>query len=137
MEDDAVIPDDFEQQWEKLWPWIPEDWDVMRIGYNRLGGTDCRAVINQHMHYAFWLDPPPHGPCQYCGLQAYVVNPASGFKILQRIQRSHIFHPDNLFSAPTPPEEDPKRVPPLLVFASRPVFIGHDESDFESDRVTK
>jgi len=128
IEDDAILKGDFVIDWEKLWPFVPDTWDLLRLGW--FGGASCRQSVNEHIDLASWSDPPPHGPCSYCGSHAYVVNPARVDRVIQRIRQAHIMHADCVISAPPPPTED---LAPLLAFAVRPLLSWQNESFF-SDR---
>merc|ERR1711972_1118233 len=118
LEDDAIVTPDIITNWKKLWPYVPNRWDILRLGW--FGGDNCSGRVNGLIDLALWNDPPPHGPCRYCGSHAYIVNPASLDKVIQRLQNSHIMHVDCLLGAQTPPNENPTLVPPLLSFAARP-----------------
>lgn len=133
LEDDAQLPDNLEAAWERLWPFVPEAWDVLRLGW--FGGSTCRGRVNDRLDLALWSDPPPSGPCSYCGSHAYVVNPASVDKVLHRLERARTMHTDCLLGAPTPPLEEPGELPPLLAFAVRPPLSLQNEH-FPSDRDT-
>lgn len=118
----------------QVWPYIPDDWDVVRIGWF---GMRCEeGKINDHVDMALWNDPPPKGPCYYCGVQGYVVNPANVDKVLERLKNSRLMYIDTLLGAPTPPFEDEQVVPPLKVFALQPPLINQNEN-FRSERVRK
>lgn len=131
LEDDAAVGPDLEAAWEGLWPWLPEEWDLVRLGW--FGGSTCAGRVNRRVDLALWSDPPPAGPCSYCGSHAYIVNPASVGKVIHRLEGSRLMHVDCLLGAPTPPMEDPHTLPPLLAFAPRPSLIMPNE-DFPSDR---
>lgn len=131
LEDDAVVPADLRRRWEQIWPYVPEDWDILRLGW--FGASECKSRINEHLDLASWADPPPRGPCRYCGSHAYVVNPASAEKVLWRLNQSRIAHVDCLLGARTPPGEDPVHIPALRSFAVRPKF--EQMEGFLSDRV--
>lgn len=131
LEDDAMVPRNLEAQWEKIWPFVPAEWDVMRLGW--FGGTRCEASVNNRVHLAMWSDAPPHGPCEYCGTQGYVVNPQRASRVLQRLQNSKLYYIDNLLGAPTPPGEDAERVPPIAAFVPMPPII-HQNEHIASDR---
>jgi len=133
LEDDAKVPPNLEMEWAKLWPYIPKEWDIMRVGWFGME-NGCKACVNTKLHLAFWSDPPPHGPCSYCGTQGYIVNPATAKKVMQRLKTSKLYYIDALLGAATPPGEDRARVPDLAVFAPIPTIIKQDET-FESDRV--
>lgn len=132
LEDDAIVGPAIGAAWQELWRWLPEDWDLVRLGW--FGGNTCRARVNDHVDLAMWSDPPPAGPCSYCGSHAYIVNPASVERVLQRLERSRIMHVDCLLGATTPPLEDPRQLPPLLSFAVRPIASEQNEH-FPTDRV--
>mmetsp|Transcript_85151 Transcript_85151/g.189252 ORF Transcript_85151/g.189252 Transcript_85151/m.189252 type:complete len:451 (-) Transcript_85151:3-1355(-) len=132
LEDDAIVTTKIESAWTELWPWVPTEWDLVRLGW--FGGSNCQARVNDHIDLALWSDPPPHGPCSYCGSHAYVVNPAAIERVIHRLEASRIMHVDCLLSAPTPPLEDPASLPPLRVFAARPLLSKANET-FPSDRV--
>mmetsp|Transcript_51369 Transcript_51369/g.166528 ORF Transcript_51369/g.166528 Transcript_51369/m.166528 type:complete len:84 (+) Transcript_51369:645-896(+) len=82
-----------------------------------------------------WADPPPYGPCRYCGSHAYVVNPASVEKVIRRLEGSRIMHVDCLLGAPTAPLEEEDRLPALLSFVARPTLSVQNDT-FPSDRPT-
>lgn len=131
LEDDATVGPELEEAWEELWPWLPEAWDLVRLGW--FGGSSCAARVNSRVDLALWSDPPPQGPCSYCGSHAYIVNPASVEKVIQRLERARLMHVDCLLGAPTPPLEDPGRLPPLLSFAPRR-SLSEPNYNFPSDR---
>eukprot|EP00415_Alexandrium_ostenfeldii_P002537 UN2537 len=79
-------------------------------------------------------DPPPSGPCSYCGSHAYIVNPASIGKVIHRIEASKLMHVDCLLSAPTPPMENPRELPEIRAYTARPILVLQNE-DFPSDRI--
>jgi len=132
LEDDATIPVSLQEDWEELWPWLPSEWDVVRLGW--FGGSTCKGSVNAKLDVALWSDPPPQGPCSYCGSHAYIVNPASVTKVIARLEHSRLMHVDCLLGAPTPPVEDPRRVPPLLAFAPRR-SLSEPNYNFPSDRI--
>lgn len=131
LEDDAILTPQILYDWEHLWPYIPNEWDIMRLGW--FGDYSCTAHVNKHVDLALWRDPPPDGPCRYCGSHAYVVNPASIQKVIHRLESSRLMHVDCLLGAPTPPLEDPTAVPPLLSFVFRPSLARQNET-FPTDR---
>lgn len=132
LEDDAIVTPNITLRWKELWPYIPNEWDILRLGW--FGGDNCSGRVNEFVDFALWSDPPPHGPCRYCGSHGYIVNPASVEKVIQRLQNSRIMHVDCLLGAQTPPNENPTLVPPLLSFVSRRSLIKQDDR-FPSDRV--
>jgi len=137
VEDDVEIKPDFPKLWEDLWPWLPEEWDVIRVGW--FGDhQNCSQVVNSYVDLAAWQQPKD-GICSYCGLQAYIVNPSSRDRVLQRFERSRMTHADEIVSAPTPLMEDPEDVPPLNVFVAWPQLAATHYSEsgypaFLSDR---
>jgi len=131
LEDDANVTAGLAEAWDRLWPFVPRQWDVLRLGW--FGGSSCQARVNEHLDLALWSDPAPMGPCSYCGSHAYVVNPASVGKVLHRLERSRLMHADCLLGARTPPLEEPGELPPLLSFAARPSLSSQNER-FPSDR---
>jgi len=120
-EDDVEYKEDIMAIWDQIWPYVPKDWDVLRIGWAG-DYSNCTQVVNDHFDRAGWRDDPPDGPCMYCGAQAYVVNPNSFDRVLARFENSKMTHSDTLLGAPTPPLEDPTNVPPLNVFVSWPML---------------
>ena len=61
-----------QERWEKeVWPFVPDDWDVLRLAW--FGARSCAVRANAHLDLAVWFDPAPDGPCRYCGAQAYLV----------------------------------------------------------------
>lgn len=131
LEDDARVERDIVKGWERAWQYLPEEWDLVRLGW--WGGSTCTARINEHVDLAWWQDPPPAGPCEYCGSHAYIVNPDAVQRVLRRFTNSKVMHADCLLGAATPPLEDPHEVPPLRAFALRPSLSSQNE-DFPSDR---
>lgn len=132
LEDDAIVKPEIDAKWRWIWAWLPSDWDIVRLGW--FGASTCEGRVNDHVDLALWSDPPPHGPCSYCGSHAYIVNPASVDRVIDRIEASRLMHVDCLLSAPTPPMEDPHRLPELRVYAARPTLVEQNE-DFPSDRI--
>jgi len=119
-EDDVEIDPDFPDMWEELWRWMPDDWDIIRVGW--FGDhQNCSQVVNSYIDLAAWQHNHG-GSCMYCGAQAYIVNPKSKQKVLDRFEKSRMTHADELLSAPTPPAEDPERVPPLKAFVAWPML---------------
>jgi len=134
LEDDAIVPADLQDRWNRMWPFVPEDWDIVRLGWF---GSHCSNFrINKFWDVAQWSDPPPSGPCYYCGVQGYMVNPARADRILERLRRSKVYLIDALLGAPTPPGENETEVPRLAVFAAQPKLIKQNES-FHSDRIVE
>jgi GR25 family glycosyltransferase involved in LPS biosynthesis len=139
LEDDVVITPHFDQLWSKLWPYVPDDWDVLRVGAFLNGARSCAQKVNEHVDRADWADPPPRepggssGPCRYCGTQALIVRPASVLKVLQRLKASRFMHTDTAFGADTPPYEDRASNPPLKVFELRPFLVQHAEDVIHTD----
>lgn len=134
LEDDSNVPADLNEKMAELWPFVPKDWDILRLGwfgYKR----PCQACVNAKFHVALWADPPPHGPCDYCGTQGYIVNPASAEKVMRRLRDSKLYYIDALLGAGTPPGEDKAKVPDLAVFVPIPAVITQEES-FDSDRAS-
>eukprot|EP00448_Togula_jolla_P004308 CAMPEP_0170610156 /NCGR_PEP_ID=MMETSP0224-20130122/22503_1 /TAXON_ID=285029 /ORGANISM="Togula jolla, Strain CCCM 725" /LENGTH=294 /DNA_ID=CAMNT_0010935501 /DNA_START=39 /DNA_END=920 /DNA_ORIENTATION=- len=123
VEDDVQIDPDFVHSWEKLWPFLPEDWDIVHVG--GFGPRDCRQQVNVHLDRAGWSDAPPQGPCRYCGTQAYIVRPGRASIVQHRLDASKIFHTDALLDAATPPFEDPEKVPELRSYYAFPLLAGH------------
>lgn len=137
-EDDVVFDPDFWRQWASNWPFVPESWDVLKVGGFNVH-TSGPEAINDHLHLVNWSDPAPYGPCMDCGNQAYVVRPGSAQKVLNRYEVSMIFHADSIVSAPTPPTEDPDSVPVLQAFfelplMARPALNEDGMEKFASDR---
>lgn len=132
LEDDATVGSEIERTWQHLWPWLPMEWDIVRLGW--FGGSECSARVNEHIDLALWKDDPPQGPCYYCGSHAYIVNPASIERVIHRLESSRIMHVDCLLGARTPPMEDSKVLPPLLAFATRP-SISTPNYNFPTDRI--
>jgi len=119
VEDDVEIDKDVVSTWETLWPYVPEEWDILRVGW--FGDMqNCSSVINSHWDYADWQDLMPDETCQYCGAQGYLVRPGSEHRVLKRYETCKMTHSDTIMGAPTPPLEDPKKAPPLKVFVSWP-----------------
>lgn len=133
LEDDAIVKRDIVADWEQIWDWLPEDWDILRLGW--FGGSTCVGRVNDHIDLALWSDPPPSGPCSYCGSHAYIVNPASIQRVVHRIEGSKLMHVDCLLGAATPPLEDPKSLPELKAYAARPIRVLQNEN-FPSDRIS-
>jgi GR25 family glycosyltransferase involved in LPS biosynthesis len=139
LEDDVVITPHFDKLWKTLWPYVPEDWDVLRVGAFLNGARSCNQRINEHIDRAEWADPKPtspggsSGPCRYCGTQALMVRPASVAKVLHRLQASRFMHTDTAFGADTPPFEDRSSNPPLNVFELRPFLAQHAEDVVHTD----
>jgi len=137
-EDDAEINPNFLQLWERLWPFVPQEWDVLRIGW--FGDhQNCSQVVNPMVDRAGWQDPL-EGECAYCGAQAYIVNPSSKRRVMERFERSKITHADELLGAPPPELEDPEKVPPLKAYVVWPVLASTRLDDvgypfFHSDRI--
>jgi len=137
-EDDVEIDPDFPDMWEELWRWMPDDWDIIRVGW--FGDhQNCSQVVNSYIDLAAWQHNHG-GSCMYCGAQAYIVNPKSKQKVLDRFEKSRMTHADELLSAPTPPAEDPERVPPLKAFVAWPMlakthFGRSGFPAFQSDRI--
>jgi len=137
-EDDVEIMPRFLQYWKDLWPYVPKDWDVLRVGW--FGDhQNCTQVVNARVDRAGWQDPMG-GQCAYCGAQAYIVNPRRKRQVLERFERSKVTHADELLGAPTPQLEDTHQVPPLQAFVVWPTLAtvhlddkGH--AAFPSDRV--
>lgn len=137
-EDDVEIDPDLPKMWEELWRWMPDDWDIMRVGW--FGDhQNCSQVVNSYVDLAAWQQRPGSA-CMYCGAQAYIVNPKSKQKVLDRFEKSRITHADELLSAPTPLMEDPRDVPELKAFVAWPLLakthFGKDGFPaFQSDRI--
>lgn len=137
-EDDVELKQDFPQLWQQLWPWLPEDWDVLRLGW--FGDhQNCSQVVNSRIDLAAWQQPPG-GDCMYCGAQAYIVNPRSKMKVLSRFEISGMTHADELLGAPTPLMEDAAEVPPLRSFVVWPMLASTHFNEvgypaFPSDRL--
>merc|ERR1711972_822617 len=55
LEDDATIAPSIEDTWTQLWPWLPVDWDIVRMGW--FGGSECTARVNDRIDVALWKDP--------------------------------------------------------------------------------
>jgi len=138
-EDDVEFDPNFLQLWEQVWPYIPPKWDVLRVGWFS-DHQNCSQSVNAKVDRAGWQDPH-NGECAYCGAQAYIVNPASKARVLQRFERSKMTHADELLGAPTPQLEDEASVPPLLVYVVYPMLAnmatrtGTEDVAFRSDRV--
>jgi GR25 family glycosyltransferase involved in LPS biosynthesis len=136
LEDDVVIAPHFQHLWNSLWPYVPDDWDILRVGAFSTGRS-CAQKVNEHLDRAEWSDPPPRhpggesGPCKYCGTQALIVHPASVTRVLRRLEASRFMHTDTAFGANTPPNEDPLTAPPLRVFMLRPFLAQHAEDVLE------
>merc|ERR1719382_686937 len=119
-EDDVEINPEFIQQWEELWPYIPEQWDILRVGW--FGDhQNCSQAVNPRVDRAGWQDPHS-GECAYCGAQAYIVNPSSKERVLKRFEQSRITHADELLGAPTPQLESDAAVPALRAFVVWPTL---------------
>jgi len=131
LEDDASVSPRLLEDWQQHWPYVPAAWDILRLGW--FGRDVCSAAVNSHTSLAQWADPPPRGPCRFCGSHAYVVNPASIDKVVRRLEASRIMHVDCLLGAPTPPTEIEADIPPLLSFAVRPSLVMQNSS-FPTDR---
>lgn len=122
VEDDVTIRPNFPKLWEAVWPSVPEDWDILRVGWYG-DYHNCTQVVNDHVDVAAWRDAPgPRGPCMYCGAHAYVVNPVNVDRVLRRFENSKMTYADELLGAPTPPLEDPSLVPPLQSFVATPLL---------------
>mmetsp|Transcript_22051 Transcript_22051/g.51434 ORF Transcript_22051/g.51434 Transcript_22051/m.51434 type:complete len:795 (-) Transcript_22051:88-2472(-) len=138
-EDDVELSPSFPNDWEELWQWMPEDWDVVRVGW--FGDhQNCSQVVNSRIDLAAWQQLDASSDCMYCGAQAYIVNPKSKRKVLDRFEISRMTHADELLSAPTPLMEDPSKVPPLKVFVTWPLLAKTHMSKsgypaFKSDRI--
>lgn len=136
-EDDVEISPRFRQLWQQVWPFIPEEWDVLRVGW--FGDfLNCTQVVNTHVDRAGWQNPGTH-ECAYCGAQAYIVNPSAKERVLQRFELSRITHADELLGAPTPQLEDPDAIPPLKSYVVWPMlasthFDSRGSVAFRSDR---
>lgn len=139
-EDDVELKEDFPRLWQELWPWLPEEWDVLRLGW--FGDhQNCSQVVNSHIDLAAWQQPPG-GDCMYCGAQAYIVNPRSKQKVLSRFEMSGMTHADELLGAPTPLLEDAAEVPPLRSFVVWPMLASTHFNEvgypaFPSDRLSR
>lgn len=137
-EDDVAIHPKFLQMWEEVWPYVPEEWDVLRVGW--FGDhQNCSQVINPRADRAGW-QALKNGECAYCGAQAYIVNPRSKQRLLKRFEHSKITHADVLLGALTPLSEDPKSVPPIRAYVIWPMLatIRYNEKGhpyFGSDRI--
>lgn len=118
MEDNVSLRPDFVDMWKKLWPWLPEDWDVLRLGCQEKC-HDCSHVVNSFVDVAAW-SRDERGACSCCGAQAYVVHPAAKSRVLSRFETSRMTWPNGLLSAPTPTNEDPHAVAPLKSFMAWP-----------------
>jgi len=139
-EDDVEFNPHFLRDWEEVWPYVPDDWDVLRIGWFS-DHQNCSQAVNARVDRAGWQDPR-NGECAYCGAQAYIVNPTSKERVLKRFENSRITHADELLGAPTPQLEDPWVVPPLKAYVIWPMLakIKFDEKGapaFISDRVER
>lgn len=135
LEDDTKLISNVGQGWLDLWPFVPEQWDVLRlVGWN-LRPLFPNCQINARLHLAMFSDPPPSGPCIDCGAQAYVVNPSSASRVVDRFEKSKIYLTDCLLGAGTPPQEDQDRIPPLLSFAIHPMFGLQEDHLFSTDRI--
>lgn len=137
VEDDVDISVDFWELWEKLWPYVPEEWDVLRVGWFS-DHQDCSQVVNEKIERAGWQDPHT-GECMYCGAQAYIVNPLRKKQVLERFELAKMTHADELLGAPTPQLEDPTVVPELKSYVVWPMLartkFDGDSPLFLSDRV--
>jgi len=131
FEDDIHLEDEMHAMWTAAWPYVPDDWDVLRLSW--FGGSSCPFQINAAWDLAVFSDPPPDGPCDYCGLQAYVLNPNTVHRVIDRYERSKLYHADYLMSAATPPGENETEVPPLRAFAMRQMVGHQDDVQFGSD----
>lgn len=138
VEDDVEIKREFPRMWGELWQYVPEDWDVLRVGW--FGDhQNCSQVVNTHVDLAAWQQLPG-GECMYCGAQAYIVNPASKKLVQRRFEDAKITHADTLLSAPSPLAEDPTVVPPLRAFVAWPTLAStHTDQEgfpaYRSDRI--
>jgi len=136
-EDDVEFKPNFPDMWEELWPWVPDEWDVLRVGW--FGDhQNCSQVVNSYVDRAAWQQRGE--VCMYCGAQAYIVNPKSKEKVLKRFTESRITHADELLGAPTPLMEDPAKVPPLKAYVAWPMlaqthFDAGGFPAFASDRI--
>lgn len=126
LEDDVVISPNFQERWKELWPYVPDDWDLLRVGGFKYAGRNCSQYVNKHVDRAAWYDPPPSGPCHYCGSQAYVVRPGRLSRVLQRVEKLKFVLADIAFGAATPPLEDPSEAPPLNIFSVKPFLVFED-----------
>jgi GR25 family glycosyltransferase involved in LPS biosynthesis len=120
-EDDAQFSNDFVDVWKMLWQYLPDDWDLVRVGW--YGDNDkCSNRVNPHVDRAGWSQRCADCPCHYCGTQAQIPRPGHFRKLLQRFELSKITHADILYSAPRPPLEDPSKVPELNIYATMPLL---------------
>lgn len=137
-EDDIQIDSRFLETWEHLWPYIPEDWDILRVSWFS-DHQNCTQVVNDFVDRAGWQDPH-NGECAYCGAQAYIMNPRSKDRVLKRFELSKITHADELLGAPTPQLEDPAVVPEIKAYMVMPMmasiaYDGEGRPRFGSDRI--
>jgi len=137
-EDDVDISPNFLEEWDHIWPFVPHDWDVLRVGWFS-DHQNCSEVVNHYVDRAGWMDPK-NGECAYCGAQAYIVNPRSKERVLKRFEKSKMTHADELLGAPTPQLEDPAHVPEIKAYVVLPMFAniafnGDGSQKFGSDRI--
>eukprot|EP00929_Paragymnodinium_shiwhaense_P078691 TRINITY_DN40807_c0_g1_i2.p1 TRINITY_DN40807_c0_g1~~TRINITY_DN40807_c0_g1_i2.p1 ORF type:complete len:325 (+),score=44.16 TRINITY_DN40807_c0_g1_i2:53-976(+) len=53
VEDDVEIQPDFWRQWEHEWPYVPPDWDILRVGWFN-DFRDCTQTVNAVWDSAGW-----------------------------------------------------------------------------------
>lgn len=138
VEDDVDIKRSLPLMWADLWPYIPTEWDIIRVGWQG-DRQNCSQVINSYIDRAFYSFSPScekePAKCWYCGAQGYIVNPKSKSKILERLQRSRLATVDIMLGAETPPGEDTTKVPPLHSFVSWPLLVSSTKGDLPGDEL--
>lgn len=137
-EDDVAFDQRFLQVWDEMWQYVPDDWDVLRVGWFS-DNQNCSQAINSKVDRAGWQNTHD-GTCAYCGAQAYIVNPKSKERILERFEQARMTHADELLGAPTPLLEDPVRVPEIRAYVTWPMlarilFDREGNPVYKSDRL--
>lgn len=127
VDDRAKLRSGFLDMWQDLWPWLPENWDVLRLGWNA-DGQNCSQVVNSYIDSAAWKRSSEDGECMYCGAEAYIVNPASKKRVLARFEAARMADVSQLLGASVPEGEDAAAVPLLRSLAVWPSFATDPEA---------
>eukprot|EP00928_Gymnodinium_smaydae_P017075 TRINITY_DN16502_c0_g3_i1.p1 TRINITY_DN16502_c0_g3~~TRINITY_DN16502_c0_g3_i1.p1 ORF type:complete len:824 (-),score=165.59 TRINITY_DN16502_c0_g3_i1:80-2551(-) len=120
MEDDQDVYVNLQAEWEKIWSYLPEDWDMVRTSV-MYGCRTPKGYVNEHIEFSLaGVAEDCEKKCLYWGLYSYIINPRKVRRVLDRVLLPKILPIDSLFGAGTPEGEDPKKVPPLNIFSASP-----------------
>mmetsp|Transcript_16645 Transcript_16645/g.30260 ORF Transcript_16645/g.30260 Transcript_16645/m.30260 type:complete len:399 (-) Transcript_16645:125-1321(-) len=139
IDDNVKMPEKLYDFWQLLWPYVPEDWDILLLGAAEDEEEDgvmldgCSMQFNGHLQFAARKWNIEEVPCFECQKAlAYVINPKHVGRVLWRFMHSRINHVRNLLSALTPSGEDPDICPALNVFNVHPTLIDSFEFKWET-----